>query len=93
MVVTASLTGFLRTILIVVGAFTLVRFLGQLMVAKRNLETERKLNERERKLAKERQDKLTNFGKTTILGRGKSRSTKSSAVSGNAEDVDFEEVS
>lgn len=93
MVVTASLTGFFRTILVVVGAFTLIRFLGQLMVAKRNLETERKLNERERKLAKERQYKLNNFGKTTFLGRGKSRSTKSSAVSRNAEDVDFEEVS
>lgn len=62
----------------------LVRFIGQLMNAKRNMEEERQLNERDRKLKEEKRYKETNSGKTRILGNNKSSS--------DAEDVDFEEV-
>jgi len=79
--VTASVTGLFRTLLIIVGAFVLLRFIGQLMNAKRNVDEERDLNDRQRKFEAERKKSSENFGKTKILKSSKS-----------AEDVDFEEV-
>jgi hypothetical protein len=84
MVVAASVTGLIRTLLIIIGVFVLLRFLGQLMNAKRNMEEERALNERERKLREEKARKKKNLGKTNVIGKNKG------GVS--AEDVDFEEV-
>lgn len=69
----------------------LLRFLGQLMIAKRNMEEERALNERQRKAEKERENKLKNFGRITILGGSSSRK-KSEPQTGKVEDVDFEEI-
>lgn len=92
MVVEASITGIFRTILIVVGAIVLLRFIGQLMIAKRNMEEERHQSQRQRTAEKERSDKLKNFGKTNIISKsakGKAPSSKQS----NVEDVDFEEIS
>jgi hypothetical protein len=80
----ASITGVFRTILIIIGALVVLRFLGQLMQAKRNMEAERELN---RKLRQQEEDKLRtqkNFGRTQIID------TKSKL--GTVEDVDFEEV-
>lgn len=82
MIVTASATGLFRTILILIGVFVLLRFLGQLMHAKRNMEEERKLNERQRKLDEERRNTAKNYGKTHIV----------QGSSAPAEDVDFEEI-
>lgn len=84
MVVTASLTGLIRTLLIVVGAIVLLRFLGQLMNAKRNMEEEREMNENQRKFAEEKRRKTENLGKTQVLSKKSSTN--------NIEDVDFEEV-
>lgn len=84
MVVTASLTGLIRTLLIVVGAIVLLRFLGQLMNAKRNMEEERQMNENQRKYAEEKRRKSENLGKTQVLSKNSSTS--------HIEDVDFEEV-
>lgn len=92
MVVEASITGIFRTILIVVGAIVLLRFIGQLMIAKRNMEEERNHSNRQRIAEKERNEKLKNFGKTKIINKsanGKSRSANQT----NVEDVDFEEIS
>ena len=80
----ASITGVFRTILIIIGALVVLRFLGQLMQAKRNMEAERELN---RKLRQQEEDKLRtqkNFGRTQIID------TKSKL--GTVEDVDFEEL-
>jgi len=85
MVVTASVTGLFKTILIIIGALVALRFLGRLMIAKRNLEEEREMLRRERSFQKERNDKLRNFGRVTVQ-------KKSARPSGNVEDVDFEEV-
>lgn len=82
MVVEASVTGLFRTLLIIVGALVILRFIGQLMTAKRNMEAERAMNEEDRKLRNEKEQKQKNLGKTKIV-RGKSE---------DAEDVDFEEV-
>ncbi len=91
MLVEASITGLFRTLLIIAGAFVLLRFIGRLMVAKRNLDAERELNARQRKADQMKQETYKKFGKTTILKSGES-STKSTSNYGDAEDVDFEEI-
>ena len=80
----ASVTGLIRTLLIIIGVFVLLRFLGQLMNAKRNMEEEGKLNAQQRKLNQEKERKRKNLGKTSILKRFQD--------SDNIEDVDHEEM-
>ena len=53
MIVEASVTGIFRTILIIVGTLALLRFLGRIMIAKRNLEEERSILKAQRKQEKE----------------------------------------
>ena len=84
MVVEASITGLFRTLLIILGAIVLLRFIGQLMRAKRAMDEERRLNERSRKEHEEAQKTLRNYGKTHVIsGRENNR---------DIEDVSFEEV-
>lgn len=84
MFVEASITGLFRTLLIILGAIVLLRFIGQLMQAKRAMEDERRLNERSRKERDEAQKTIRNYGKTRVLS---SKDRK-----GDVEDVSFEEV-
>lgn len=79
-----SITGLVRTLLILIGLFVVVRFLGQLMIAKRNLAEESELKERERKFKVEKEQKQKNLGKTSILN--------DRVDSSNVSDVDFEEI-
>jgi hypothetical protein len=67
-----------------------LRFIGQLMIAKRNMEEERRINELQRKAQKERDSKLRNFGKTTVV-KGKVDSNRGQGIS-DVQDVDYEEV-
>jgi uncharacterized membrane-anchored protein YhcB (DUF1043 family) len=90
-VVEASVTGVFKTVLIIIGAFVLLRFLGQLMIAKRNMEEERKLNEQQRKADKERADMMKKFGKTSILSKINS-DKRTSPSSVDVQDVEFEEI-
>lgn len=83
MPVEASITGVVRTILIIIGVLVVLRFIGQLMQAKKNMEEERALNERDRKLRNEKERKRNNLGQTNLL-------RKDDRV--DAEDVDFKEV-
>ncbi len=90
MVVAASISGIFRTVLIIIGAIVLLRFLGQLMIAKRNMEAERILNKNQREGEAERQRKMKSFGKTTILsGSSKHKESKSHP---DIMDVDYEEI-
>ncbi len=91
MIVEASITGLFRTVLIILGAFVLLRFLGQLMMAKRNMEEERKINERQRAFEKERFEKMKKFGKTTVLNEN-NVSKKNGLNDSKIEDVDFEVI-
>lgn len=91
MVVEASITGLFRTILIIIGAIFVLRFLGQLMQAKRNLEVEKALAKKQNDLAKERNQKLRNFGKTTLISK-KSKSRKANLEESDIEDAEFEEI-
>lgn len=79
----ASLAGLFKTVLVILGAFVLLRFLGQLMIAKRNIEEERADLKREKDFVRERNRKMQNFGKVSV--------TKE-APRGDIQDVDYEEV-
>lgn len=81
----ASLTGAIRMILIIIGALVVLRFVGQLMIAKRNISEEKELDRQKKAHDAEANRKKRNLGRTQILG--KSRSSHD-----GAEDVDFEEV-
>ena len=83
----SSVTGFFKTVLIVIGVLVALRFLGRVMIAKRNLDEERDLLKREREFEKEKAEKLKNFGKVAVVGKSKGKSSP-----GKTEDVDFEEV-
>ena len=87
MVIEASVPGFFRTILIIIGAIVLLRFLGQLMNAKRNLEDEKKMKEEQSNYEKEKKRSKIDFGKTSILNTNTKKNTSSSI-----EDVDYEEL-
>ena len=91
MIVEASVSGFFRTILIILGAIVLLRFIGQLMIAKRNLEEERRMKEEQAKFDKELKKTKENFGRTSVL-KEKIPSSKLTSTSSAIEDVDFEEV-
>ncbi len=90
MVVEASVTGVFKTILMILGAFVLLRFLGQFLTAKRNMEEERSLNEKQRKFREEKERVFKSFGETSIISDKKSKSNQKSKNS--VEDVDFEEI-
>lgn len=78
----ASVTGVFKTVLLIIGALVLVRFIGRLMIAKRNVDEEREMLQRQREFEKEKSEKLKNFGKVTV-GKG---------PKGKTEDVDFTEI-
>lgn len=80
-----SITGLVRTVLIILGVLVVLRIVGRMMVAQRNVEEEkehlRKKEESDRMVTNAKQ----NFGKTTI-----SQIDKKSAD--QAGYTDFEEV-
>lgn len=83
--VEASFTGLIRTVLIIIGVFVLLRFLGQLMNARRNMDEEKRMKDQADKLKSARKKTAKNLGKTTVMKNGRS-------ASGDIEDVDFEEI-
>lgn len=83
--VEASFTGLIRTVLILIGVFVIVRFIGQLMNAKRNMAEQADMKNREEKMKKAKEHTARNLGKTTILRKGRN-------APGDIEDVDFEEI-
>jgi hypothetical protein len=80
-----AITTVFRTVLILIGVFVLLRVIGQFMVAKRNLQEEKELLEKQRKSEKEAAEAQKNFGKTTV---GK---IDKSAIN-DSDYTDFEEV-
>ena len=84
MIIEASIPGLFRTILIIVGVLFLVRFIGQFMIAKRNMEDEREMNSTRRQFQEQKKKASQDLGKTNIL--------KKSARKNDVEDIDFEEI-
>lgn len=83
MIVTASITGLIKTVLILLGVFVVLRFLGRVMLAKNALEEERRQLKKEKEFLKERNQKLKSFGKVSVLN---------SKPKGDIQDVDYEDV-
>ena len=76
-----SITGTVRMLLIIIAVFVIVRFIGKLMIAKRNIDDDRKYNQNndEYKRAKEQSEREK--GKVKVVDRFR-----------DAEDADYEEV-
>jgi len=79
MIVEASVTGLIKTTLIIIGAMVVLKFIGQLMIAKRNISDQNRLKEEEKEKNRIRNQYEKNKGKTSILKHRIS----------NVEDVDF----
>lgn len=76
-----SIWGVVRTILIVIAVFVILRFIGRIMVAKRNLSEERRLQAQRDAQAKAKELSKRQKGKVSIV-KGELE----------AEDVDYEEL-
>lgn len=83
MVVTASISGVLKTILMLLGAMVVLKYLGQLMIAKRNIAEQSRFREEQDKIQKQKAHFERNKGKISIL-----RNVKPD----NVKDVDYEEI-
>jgi len=83
MVVTASISGIVKTIMMLLGAMVVLKYLGQLMVAKRNIAEQNKFREEQEKIKKQKAHFEQNKGKISILRN---------ITPGNVKDVDYEEV-
>jgi len=81
----ASITGVFRMILIIIGALVLLRFIGQLMIAKRNIVEEKELDRQKKAYETEAKHKRKNLGRTQILG-------KKQKSDDGIEDIEFEEI-
>jgi uncharacterized membrane protein YgaE (UPF0421/DUF939 family) len=79
-----SVFGTFKMILMIIGGFIALRFIGQLLMAKRGMEEERKMNEANRKFQSEKAEKLKNFGKTKIINNKETGE--------KVQDVDYEVV-
>ena len=79
----AGVVNLFKTILILIGCFVLLRFIGQLMRDKNDLAAEKGMVAQEKELLKERNQKLKNFGKVSV--------TKTKPK-GSIQDIDYEEV-
>jgi uncharacterized membrane protein len=77
-----SIQGVFRTILIIIAVLVIMRFIGKLMIAKRNLDEERAHDRSQRAHEQAKKESELNKGKIHI-----SKGTK-----GDVEDVDFEEI-
>lgn len=61
-----AITTVFRTILIILGVIVVLRLVGQLMIAKRNVQEEKEMLQKQRQNEKEIADAKRNFGKTTV---------------------------
>ncbi|WP_299203267.1 hypothetical protein [Brumimicrobium sp.] len=77
-----SVTGTVRMILIIIAVFVIVRFIGRLLVAKRNLDEEKRYNQNNDAFKKAKEKSANEKGKVHIVEGGYR----------DAEDVDYEEV-
>lgn len=80
-----AITTVFRTVLILIGIFVVIRVIGQMMVAKRNLEEEKNLLKKQREEERLAAEAKRNFGKTSVT-----RIDRKSAS--DEEYTDFEEV-
>ena len=85
----ASVTGVFKMILMVIGGLVLLRFIGQLLIAKRNLQEEKSFIRQQRQSEELNRRTRENLGKTSVIS---STISNRKDHSSNIEDVDFEEA-
>jgi uncharacterized membrane protein len=78
-----SITGLFKMIFIIIGVLVVLRFLGQILIAKRNLDEQQKFQAQQKKHAQQVDYVKSNFGKVKITANNSSQKT---------EDVDYEEI-
>lgn len=81
----ASLTGVFKMVFIIIGVLVVLRFVGRLMLAKKNIAEEKELNRRKKANEAEARRKKKHLGQTQILS--KKQSSRDSV-----EDAEFEEI-
>lgn len=84
MVEQASVTGLIRTVLIIIGVLVVLRLIGRIMIARRAMDEENRRKRADKAFEKERQHKIKNFGKVRI--------SDSKRSSSDEDYVDYEEV-
>ncbi|MFT5858823.1 MAG: divalent metal cation (Fe/Co/Zn/Cd) transporter [Flavobacteriaceae bacterium] len=84
MIAEAFIPGAFRMIAIIIGVFIIVRYIGQLMNAKRNVNEQAADAEQRENIKRAQEHSRQNLGKTNVIGKNKG--------SNDVEDVDFEEV-
>ncbi len=85
-----GIINFLRTVLILIGIFALLKFIGKLILIKKAKQTEKK-NHRNTYSEAESKEANKRVGKTTLhLFKKKNKSSSNRDI--DAEDVDFEEI-
>lgn len=77
-----SVTSAFRTILIVIAVFVILRYVGQLLSAKRNISVDQKHREEREAFKKAKEESERNKGKVHVIHGDQP----------NVEDVEFEEV-
>lgn len=83
MTLIASIQGTFKMILMIIGGAVLLRFLGQLLIVKRNLAEQKRHEDFQKELEKKKSFYNKNRGKVNILGKNQPN---------NFQDVDYEEV-
>ena len=77
-----SVTGLFKMLLIIIGVFVILKFIGKVMIAKRNMDENNRHFDSQRSFKEERERVQREQGKVTI----------NKTSSAPAEDVDFEEI-
>lgn len=77
-----SITGLLKMLLIIIGVFVILKFVGKMMIAKRNMDEHNQHHSSQKAFNQEKERVQREQGKVTI----------NKTSSAPAEDVDFEEV-
>jgi hypothetical protein len=83
MTLIASIQGTFKMILMIIGGGVLLRFLGQLLIVKRNLAEQKRHEDFQKELEKKKSFYKKNTGKVNIIGKNQPT---------NFQDVDYEEV-
>ena len=80
----ASLVGLIKTVLIILGFFVILKFFGRLFILKRNLAEEQRFVKEKKSHEANKKHVNKNLGKTTILKPSQNK---------DAQDVEHEELS
>lgn len=80
----SSIVGVVKTIVFIIGASVIIRFIGRLLIIKRNLDDEKDFLEKRKKEEKHKSFVNKNKGKISIQ--------KHTSNNKKYEDVDFEDI-